>query len=346
MRLPAMTRIIFRSLTVSLPARIVCAALMNHTLDDLSPLVVYHAPAVERNLTGFDPSKLKDGTVTHIAANTSDSATISMNFTGTAVYIFVAYPDGRADVTPAGFITHVDDVRSGGWSPGNITESFWNLCAYQNTTLTNGLHTLVIEVSLGRELYFDYVRYSSVIPDPTSSSTEKSTSSPATPFATKKHKFPLGTVVGCVVGGVVLIALVMITSLLRRRALAKQGMDSRRAPIPFIVPYPEHDFDEAKEKDVASPPLTPSVLQCPSPSRIGVRKSPARLGIPNVPTPGDIQSPLSATSDAALLFIAEEMRCLGASVRRLETMPEACDGGLRFQSPPAYGVAEAMNENT
>ncbi|KAJ7676505.1 hypothetical protein DFH06DRAFT_1291527 [Mycena polygramma] len=332
-----MARTVFHLLIFSFSFRLVCAALMNHTLDDLSPLVVYHTPALDRNLTGFDPSKLKDGTVTHIAANTNDSATISMNFT-----------DGRTDVTPAGFIAQIDGVFSGSWEPGNITESFWNLCAYQNTTLTNGLHTLVIEISPGRELYFDYVRYSSVIPDPTSSSTEKSTSNPATatPTATKKDKLPLGTVIGCVVGGIVLIALVMIPFLLRRRALAKQDTGSQRAPIPFIVPYPERDFDEGKGKDVVSPPLTPFVLQSPSPSRVGARKSPARLGIPIAPTPGDIQGPLSATSDATLLVMAEEMRCLRASVRRLETMPEACDGGPIFQSPPAYGVAEAMNENT
>jgi hypothetical protein len=43
---------------------------------------VYRAPSLDRNLTGFEPDKLKDGTVTFIAATQNDSPTISMNFTG------------------------------------------------------------------------------------------------------------------------------------------------------------------------------------------------------------------------------------------------------------------------
>jgi hypothetical protein len=62
--------------------RIVSSTQVNHTIDDASPLVTYRA-VIDRNLTGFDPSKLNDGTVTFIAATPHDSSTISMNFTGT-----------------------------------------------------------------------------------------------------------------------------------------------------------------------------------------------------------------------------------------------------------------------
>jgi hypothetical protein len=59
-----------------------CAAQQTHVIDDASPLIVYRAPSLDRNLTGFEPDKLKDGTVTFIAATQNDSPTISMNFTG------------------------------------------------------------------------------------------------------------------------------------------------------------------------------------------------------------------------------------------------------------------------
>ncbi|KAJ6589712.1 hypothetical protein B0H19DRAFT_1249236 [Mycena capillaripes] len=36
---------------------------VNNTIDDASPLVTYRAPAIDRNLTGFDPARLNNGTV-------------------------------------------------------------------------------------------------------------------------------------------------------------------------------------------------------------------------------------------------------------------------------------------
>lgn len=52
------------------------------------------------------------------------------------------------------------------------------------------------------------------------------------------------------------------------------------------------------------------------------------------------ESPLSATSDLALLTIAEEMRQLRL---RLETgMSEARDGGPILQRPPPYGMGKTI----
>jgi len=52
------------------------------------------------------------------------------------------------------------------------------------------------------------------------------------------------------------------------------------------------------------------------------------------------ESPLSATSDLALLTMAEEMRQLRL---QLETgIPEARDGGPIFQRPPPYGMRETI----
>jgi hypothetical protein len=61
--------------------RLVCATQLNHTIDDASPLVTYRG-GIDRNLTGFDPSQLNNGTITFIPPTAHDSPTISMNFTG------------------------------------------------------------------------------------------------------------------------------------------------------------------------------------------------------------------------------------------------------------------------
>ncbi|KAJ7265140.1 hypothetical protein C8J57DRAFT_1511701 [Mycena rebaudengoi] len=132
---------------------------MNHTIDDISPLLVYDAPALDRSLTGFDPSKLEDGTVTHVSATAHDSATISLNFAGTGVYVFVAYPSGHKDTAASAFLVQIDGVASGGWARGSFSDPLSGFLAYRNTTLSNGEHNFTIEIQPGWELYFDFLVY-------------------------------------------------------------------------------------------------------------------------------------------------------------------------------------------
>jgi len=324
--------------------RLASAAEMNHTLDDINPLVVYDAPVMDRNLTGFFPSELKDGTVTHIAATAQQSATISMNFTGTAVYVFVAYPEGRNDSTPNAFLAQIDGVPSGGWARGNFSDFLTRFLAYQNTTLSNNRHEFVMEIQPGWEVYFDFVVYTSLVPDSTSissSAAAQSTSNlPASASKTKK-KVPVGAIAGGVIGGLLFLALVATPFILRRRALAKQRAISKQPPIPFIV-GPDDERSQA-DKSEAAP--TPVLLQSPPPGRrFRALRSSLTLGIPTSapPSRNEDQSPLSATSDPGLLLVAEEVRRLTASVRRLETgVPEARDGGPILQRPPAYSTGES-----
>ncbi|KAJ7240709.1 hypothetical protein C8J57DRAFT_1562108 [Mycena rebaudengoi] len=140
------------------------------------PLLVYDAPALDRSLTGFDPSKLEDGTVTHVAATAHDSATISLNFAGTGVYVFVAYPSGRKDTAASAFLVQIDGVASGGWARGSFSDPLSGFLAYRNTTLSNGEHNFTIEIQPGWELYFDFLVYTSVVPDSTSTSRPVSSS--------------------------------------------------------------------------------------------------------------------------------------------------------------------------
>ncbi|KAJ7205246.1 hypothetical protein GGX14DRAFT_645149 [Mycena pura] len=321
------------------------AAELNHTLDDINPLVVYDAPVLDRNITGFFPSEVKDGTVTHIVAPAQHAATISMNFTGTAVYVFVTYPSGfrgNESTTPNGFLAQIDGVPSGGWARGNSTDYIFGFLAYQNTTLSNNQHDFVMEIQPGWEVYFDFVKYTSFVPDSTSMSSSAAaptTSNPPASASMTKKKAPVGAIAGGVVGGLFLLALLATPFILRRRALAKQRAISRQPPSP--IPYIIGPDDGRSQADKSEAPPTPQSL---TPGRrFKALRSPFTLGIPttgSAPSSRD-QSPLSATSDPGLLLVAEEVRRLTASVQRLETgVSEAHDGRPIWHGPPAYYSAD------
>ncbi|KAJ7251698.1 hypothetical protein C8J57DRAFT_1520505 [Mycena rebaudengoi] len=241
---------------------LVNVAQMNHTIDDISRLLVYDAPALDRSLTGFDPSKLKDGTVTHDAATAHDSTTIRLNSTGTGVYVFVAYPSERKDTAASAFLAQIDGVASGGWARGSFSEPLNGFLAYPNTTLSNGAHNFTIEIQPGWELYFDFLVYTSVVPDSTSTSApvsssiftpapSQSTLNPSASPSKMKKNIPVGAVVGSAVGGSLLLALLFTPLLLRRRALAKQQEAlSKQVPVPLGV-----GPDDRVHKDSVSPPL-------------------------------------------------------------------------------------------
>ncbi|KAJ6520708.1 hypothetical protein DFH09DRAFT_1193914 [Mycena vulgaris] len=318
---------------------VVDAAQVNYTIDDASPLVQYRAPQLDRNLTGFDPSRLNNSTVTFIPATVNDSPTISFNITGTAFYIFIAYPAGHNESFKSGFIARIDDVPSGGWEAANTAPMDHHL-AYRNRTLSNGPHQITLQIFPEWELYFDYAIYTSGDPDPAPTSSGASpgnttssgassgnTTSPAKSSSTKK--FPVGPVVGGIVGGLLLLALISTPLLLRRRALAKQ-----RAK-PFTCEIGERD--SPIEKVEGLPPATPFLLRNPPPPRSKQQGGDSTLSLGS-PTPRPVtigmdQSPLTPGSDPALVLVAEEIRRLR---EHLET-DEARDGGPISQRPPAYG---------
>ncbi|KAJ7020717.1 hypothetical protein C8F04DRAFT_1241780 [Mycena alexandri] len=310
---------------------LVAATQANYTIDDASPLVTYRG-IVDRNVTGFDVGRLNNQTVTFIAPTPNDSPTISMNFTGSAIYVFVAYPSGHNESFTSGFSARIDGVAYGGWALAN-TAPLYNHLAYQNTTMDNGLHNFVMQIQPEWELYFDYAVYTSGDADPSSvppiASPTGSATPPVSPPSGHK-KIPVGVVVGSVIGAVVL-ALISIIFILRRRATVK------RKPNPYLE-TPDHR-NIPLDKEVASPTLIPFPLELPPPTHLKGKHT-LTLGVPNPASPmsGAEPSPLSATSDPALGLMAEEMRRIRTSVQRLERgLPEARDGGSMVQRPPPYG---------
>ncbi|KAJ7129859.1 hypothetical protein C8R43DRAFT_1026076 [Mycena crocata] len=253
---------------------------VNHTIDDISPLVKYHAPPLDRNLTGFNATLLGNKTVTFVPATVNTSSTISMNFTGTAIYVFVAYPSGKNESSPLGFAASIDGAADGGWGLGGPTAAMYNHLAYSNSSLANGPHTLVMQILPQWELYFDYAIFSSGEPDPVPSPSATPTDSPlqtSTPEATagptapssssastpgpssitlfSKHtKFPIADVIVPVVGGFLLCIVISIPFILRRRRRAKAA---HRGSV-FITVVPG-----SKDRNRQSKPTSPRTPTTP-----------------------------------------------------------------------------------
>ncbi|KAJ6468810.1 hypothetical protein C8R45DRAFT_1017631 [Mycena sanguinolenta] len=220
-----------------------CAqAQLNTTIDDASPLVTYRGP-VEHNPPGFNTSLLVNGTATFIMPTPDGSPTIGMNFTGTAVYVFIACPTGYNDTSDMGFIARIDDIPVGGWAVDKAAKPFYNVLAYANRTLSNGPHSLVLQVQQGWQLYFDYVIYTTSSADPESNS--------------KRKKVSVGAIVGGVLGGCILICLVATPFFLRgcaaqmRRRRLNDGLHARAV------------VDET-DKETPGSPITPFTSQYPT----------------------------------------------------------------------------------
>ncbi|KAJ7463517.1 hypothetical protein B0H11DRAFT_2053194 [Mycena galericulata] len=359
MRIPSLLISVF-SLQVVLSVQI------NSTIDDASPLVTYRAPVLDRNLTGFKSSLLNNGTVTFVPPTQDDSPTIAMNFTGTAVYIFVAYPSGHNESFTSGFVARIDDVPSGGWAVAQ-TAPLYNHLAYRNTTLANTPHSLVIQIGPEWELYFDYVVYTSGVgesPVPSSGAVEPPVPScvqcrtlkqdrlgsklflwnrsgaaepPVPSTRNTEKKFSVGALVGGVIGGLIFLSLVATPWCLRRRALARQ----KASPFTGEISSSEQ---EVLDKEGPPSPVTPFMLRQSKRSRES-KKSAHGVGIHTAQLPGEAasESPISAISDpgSAMMIMAQEFSRLTASVQRLETgIPEVRDGGIISQNPPAYVIEE------
>ncbi|KAJ7627786.1 hypothetical protein DFH06DRAFT_727288 [Mycena polygramma] len=312
----------------------------NVTVDDASPLFVYQAAALERNHTEFTSKLLWDGTVTFIAP-TDTAATISLNFTGTAIFIYVAYP-GVNQSAPSGFTALIDGVCSGNWAAAESALLYHHL-VYSNTTLSNAPHEFVMQIKPQWELYFDEAIYTSEDPDSTSASTPTAASLPqksASPLPTSNaagagkagNKSHSSILIGAIVGGVLFLALVgVFWFFLHRRAATHR-----------ITPFAAEIIDASRESEKARipPPATPFLLRTSRPARS--KKTKSALLSPVTPTTdilrgSDAEQDLG-DGDPALGDLAAEVRRLTVSLQRLETgIPEARDGGPIWQRPPAYG---------
>ncbi|KAJ7183510.1 hypothetical protein C8R46DRAFT_1344321 [Mycena filopes] len=245
----------------------------NRTLDDFSPQITYTPASAVTHLdtTGFDRTKLYNGTIGVMnSSSTTEGVNMTMHFTGTAVWLFLAQPS-----TTDGFGTaftvfldgaQVDDVGEGS-VPGDA--AYADL-GYSNTKLPPGPHSLVMASDPGLPLYFDYGVFTSNNPDPETSippvlpsSSTAVSSSPASRItgdpasASQSGVVPKKTgtshvaaIAGAAAGAAVLIGAVIVLFLLCRRR-------RRQRPIIKSSSY-QHHVNGGEPQAVWRPPGSPS----------------------------------------------------------------------------------------
>ncbi|KAF7328572.1 hypothetical protein MVEN_02545200 [Mycena venus] len=148
----------------------------NRTVDDADPLVQYFESGIDCHgcsgtAYGLDDTQLVNHTVSVVIAPNLASArpAVQISFTGTAIYIFFAYSWGGGlnvsgtRVGPPQFQRCqflLDGVHVGEYSK---SEGFaeYNIPAYANATIPNGVHTFALQPTTDSSIpvLFDYAIY-------------------------------------------------------------------------------------------------------------------------------------------------------------------------------------------
>ncbi|KAJ7662774.1 hypothetical protein DFH06DRAFT_1396954 [Mycena polygramma] len=229
----------------------------NHSIDDASALVQYswldgNTPPCptpgclgSAGDFGIDASGLHNGTFTAMNGGT----TVEFNFTGIAVYIFVAVEskDPTILLSPIFYLDNVGVYWGNNLPTTPPAEPQYNASVYANQSIPNGFHTFKMAI-YGHAL-FDYAIYTTNDPDPTSSTKPKPSPSAHTPPVTSSSitKPPVGAIVGGVVGAVALIVLVLVGLTLARRA--KYGKGRHTSAMERSGPRDTNPVDTSKEPE-------------------------------------------------------------------------------------------------
>ncbi|KAJ7669643.1 hypothetical protein B0H17DRAFT_1246630 [Mycena rosella] len=398
---------IFALFNLVLYCLFVCAT-RNITIDDASPLVTYDAPVLQRNITAFDSRLLEDGTITFVAPTPNASPTISIDFTGIAIYIFVAYP-GLNESAPSGFTALIDGAEAGGWAAAESALLYRHL-VYHSAVLADAPHTLVMQIKPNWELYFDYALYTSTALDPVVSaatsrgaSAQQTTGGTTAPdpalSATSGEASTQQTTGGTTAPDPALLAtsegasvqqttsVTTVTAPYPALSAMSGGVSAQQTTVGTTVtaPYPALSATSGGASaqqttgGTASGSAIPVTIRTEKPPlgiAIGAafggaifvalgcggwillrrRRGPKGFLLRSPPSVRreskfksallDGGAPLASTDDgnpnasepepADLVHLTREVRRLTASVQRLESIPEARDGGPALQRPPAY----------
>ncbi|KAJ6534250.1 hypothetical protein B0H19DRAFT_1080737 [Mycena capillaripes] len=217
----------------------VIAVLINHTIDDASSLVRY-IPNTDDLCVGcapsdqYDRSQLNNGTVTTYTVNDNVIRAIEMNFTGSAIYIFLAAPSA-----PTALNQQHQDARR------KRTIQYPRVREFIDPRGCTYIPDPAVDENGGQFRLCDIHVYD---PEITSASSETSLSitsvtssiSPSetgTPFpAISKKQVPVGAIAGGTIAGVALVLGVLLTELLRRRQMRPRprtvSPSIEEAPLP------------------------------------------------------------------------------------------------------------------
>ncbi|PPQ88330.1 LOW QUALITY PROTEIN: hypothetical protein CVT25_012441 [Psilocybe cyanescens] len=182
-----------------------------------------------------DPSQCFSSTYNAATFRSPQDMSITMQFNGTAIYVFFILAnnmgDGVTTTTIANFTLDNTQPQLYTRPPDPSTSALsYNQLVYSQNNLTNTQHTLVISTSgITTQAYvnFDYAIYTheDILPSP--SGTSQSTPSQSTQDTNNKKSTPVGAIVGGVVGGLAVIAaLAALIFFVRRRRQRPKGVKS------------------------------------------------------------------------------------------------------------------------
>ncbi|KAJ7778747.1 hypothetical protein DFH07DRAFT_539291 [Mycena maculata] len=143
---------------------------------------------------------------------------VTLDFVGTAIYVFcIAPPITTNVVTLYNLNFTLDGVRSGtfSYSPTSTTDFVYNLSVVSLESLANEPHTLLVSTDdseNGSIFLFDYAVYTTV---------------------EGKSSTAVGTIAGCVVGGIFLILLVLAFLFFKRRSQKRKSSQV----LPVVDPF-------------------------------------------------------------------------------------------------------------
>ncbi|KAJ6577941.1 hypothetical protein B0H19DRAFT_1253244 [Mycena capillaripes] len=195
------------------------AALVNRTIEDVSPLMQYNCTVLRCDVNSTNSSSCNfyhPEVINTTFTATTGQCQITIPFVGTAIYAFMACAFFQFEVDKTG--SHPNIVDSGA--------SHFPL-TYFNNTLPNGTHTLVVTSPSEFGMFMDNVVYTvedSVLTTQGTSSTT-STSASATSISldnAPKPRADVRAVVGGALGGLVLISVLAIGVILFKRRAGRR----------------------------------------------------------------------------------------------------------------------------
>ncbi|KAJ6577937.1 hypothetical protein B0H19DRAFT_1370986 [Mycena capillaripes] len=207
------------------------AALVNHTIEDFSPLMQYNCTKTlqrcDANATigNSNPCRLPGPEAgDRTFGYTHEPCEITVPFAGTAVYAFIA-------CEPCQF--EIDNSGVQGSIPGSQDSGLVGL-SYFNNTLPFGAHTLVI--TSPSDMLMDYVLYT--VNDSAATIPPAAPRPSSSNVAGGKSSLPIGAIVGSLLGAVVLGAAfsAIVFIFLQRRARAAEVHRNKTSRI-FVWPW-------------------------------------------------------------------------------------------------------------
>ncbi|KAI0717134.1 hypothetical protein C8Q76DRAFT_673488 [Earliella scabrosa] len=233
-----------------------------------------------------DPSLAYEGTWTDTTHNPGDAEPriVSTRFTGTAISVYCILGNNMQSMTNLSFVLDGAPVGTYLSIPPTSTEYQYHVRVYNKQALENKEHTLEIHVVGDTKpslLLLDYLVYTKFVEDPDtmpptpppSTSSPSSSTRPTAHIPDSRETHPMGAIIGGVIGGFSLLALMIAFMMRRRRAQQKALVEPHRwmqeiflrhsTAAAAIIPdkgAPRESYPETRDPSPPPPELRPRAL--------------------------------------------------------------------------------------